>query len=190
MIQHRSQVKSIRIKKRTIIPPENQISVMNTHPALISEDEFRQVQEKLKHKGLKRSNGQESIFAHIAVCADCGMGMHYKKDRNAYQCGRYGRYGRMRCSSHLIKYDFFLTQVKEALKQLKLGGKVHMKTLIDTVNAETSNQTINYKKKSLVKLKSGLDYLFVSKAVSLSNSLREILQRKNGGRFILPLEKS
>jgi site-specific DNA recombinase len=146
MIQHRSQVKSIRIKKRTIIPVENQISVMNTHPALISEDEFLQVQEKLKYKGLRRSNGRESIFAHIAVCADCGMGMHYKKDRNGYQCGRYGKYGRKYCSSHLIKYDSFITQITEALKQLKLGGKVHMKKLMDTVNAETSNQTINYKK--------------------------------------------
>ncbi|MBE1446161.1 recombinase family protein [Paenibacillus sp. OAS669] len=169
MIQHRSQVKSIRIKKRTIIPPENQIGVMNTHPAIISEDEFHQVQEKLKHKGLKRSNGQESIFAHIAICADCGMGMHYKKDRNGYQCGRYGKYGRQYCSSHLIKYDSFLTQVKEALKELKLGGRVHIKKLKEMVDTETKNQQTNYRKE-LNQIEKRLTSLFANKVAFLSNN--------------------
>ncbi|WP_181410284.1 recombinase family protein [Paenibacillus sp. tmac-D7] len=146
MIQHRSEVRSIRIKKRTIIEPEKQIPVKHTHPALITEDEFYQIQEKLKHKGLRKSNGQESIFAHTAVCADCGTGMHYKKDRNGYQCGRYGKYGKQYCSSHLIKYDPFLAQVKESLKQLKLGGKVHMKKLMEIVDTETNSQLTNYRK--------------------------------------------
>ncbi|WP_328043847.1 zinc ribbon domain-containing protein [Neobacillus mesonae] len=45
----------------------------------------------MKKKGKNKSNGKESLFAHIARCADCGSGMHFKPDRRkgAYVCGGY-----------------------------------------------------------------------------------------------------
>ncbi|WP_404817753.1 recombinase family protein [Ureibacillus galli] len=67
----------IRIK----VDLEKQNNNKNTHPPLITEDDFRAVQELMKKKGTHKSNGKESLFAHIAKCADCGSGMHFKPNR-------------------------------------------------------------------------------------------------------------
>ncbi|WP_141232241.1 hypothetical protein [Bacillus subtilis] len=50
--------------------------IENSHPPLITEDDFRAVQELMKKKGTRKSNGKGSLFAHIAKCSDCGSGMH------------------------------------------------------------------------------------------------------------------
>jgi site-specific DNA recombinase len=118
MVQNRTEVVSLRTKLRKKLNSGHQTAVQNTHSAIISLDEFEQVQKKLKRKGTQRSNGQESLFAHIAVCADCGTGMHYKNDRKAYLCGRYGKYGRSFCTHHLIKADMLLSEVLTTLKSV------------------------------------------------------------------------
>ncbi len=35
----------------------------------------------MQKKGKQKSNGKESLFAHIAKCPDCGSGMLFKADR-------------------------------------------------------------------------------------------------------------
>ncbi|MFP4977498.1 hypothetical protein ACE6ED_18985 [Paenibacillus sp. CN-4] len=47
--------------------------------------------EKMKQKGQNKSNGNESLFAHIAFCADCGKGMTFRKDRRKMDGGAYVR---------------------------------------------------------------------------------------------------
>ncbi|WP_018885357.1 recombinase family protein [Paenibacillus massiliensis] len=138
MVQNRSEVVSIRTKLRKKLDTGQQTHVQNTHPAIISLDEFEQVQEKLKRKGTQRSNGQESLFAHIAVCADCGSGMHYKNDRKAYQCGRYGKYGRSFCSNHLIRADKLLSEVLSTLKGIASEG-VNAKKLMEMAKKEAGH---------------------------------------------------
>ncbi|RNB67312.1 recombinase family protein [Brevibacillus panacihumi] len=143
MIQNRSEVISIRNKSRRCLPQEQQTIVANTHPALITKDEFEEVQAKLAHKGKRRSNGQESLFAHLAVCGDCGTGMHYKNDRKAYQCGRYGKYGKEFCSHHFIKADKLLYDVLIVLKELTEKG-INKSKLIEVAKKEAGKQTATY----------------------------------------------
>ncbi|MBP1966422.1 recombinase family protein [Paenibacillus aceris] len=146
MIQNRSETVSIRTRQRKKIPLEDRTAVYDTHPALISMEEFEEVQNKLTKKGKQRSNGRESLFAHIAVCADCGMGMHFKKDRGGYTCGRYGKYGKKHCSSHYIKADDLLTKVKDNLKSLILGNGVKTRKLVDVLKKESGHVPVNYEK--------------------------------------------
>jgi site-specific DNA recombinase len=87
LVKNKSEVIDISTGTRKEVPRNQQSVVKNAHPALVSQGEFLAVQSKLKHKDKLRSNGQESLFAHIAVCAQCGSGMHFKKDRKAYICG-------------------------------------------------------------------------------------------------------
>ncbi|MCY7902771.1 recombinase family protein [Bacillus inaquosorum] len=68
--------KSYKIRKKVDL--DKQIIIKNSHPPLITEDDFRAVQELMKKKGTRKSNGKGSLFAHIAKCSDCGSGMHFK----------------------------------------------------------------------------------------------------------------
>lgn len=61
-------------KIRKKVDLDKQIIIENSHPPLITEDDFRAVQELMKKKGTRKSNGKGSLFAHIAKCSDCGSG--------------------------------------------------------------------------------------------------------------------
>ncbi|MEK3945360.1 recombinase family protein [Paenibacillus sp. FSL H3-0310] len=146
MVQNRSETISLRTKKRKLIPSDQQTVVLNTHPALVSMEDIHEAQQKLKKEGERRSNDQESFFAHIAVCADCGMGMHFKKDRGGYTCGKYGKYGKKYCSSHYIKADDLLTKVKQHLKPLTTGTQIKTRRLVDIFKKESGCSADNHDK--------------------------------------------
>jgi DNA invertase Pin-like site-specific DNA recombinase len=107
-------------KIRRKVEPDKQIVIENAHPAIITEDDFQAVQELMKKKGERKSNGKESLFAHIAKCADCKSGMHFKPDRRngAYVCGGYVKYTSLYCSSHIIEEQALLQAVKNDLRAL------------------------------------------------------------------------
>lgn len=112
--------KSELYKKRRRVEPENQVIIENAHSPLISEEDFQAVQELMKSKGKYKSNGKESLFAHIAQCADCKSGMHFKPDRRngAYVCGGYVKHTISYCSSHIIEESLLLNAVKADIKAL------------------------------------------------------------------------
>nr|WP_062494996.1 recombinase family protein [Paenibacillus sp. 32O-W] len=143
IVQNRSEVMSISTKNRKLLSESQQTVVTGTHEALVTEEEFEEVQTKLERKGWKRSNGQESLFAHIAVCAECGTGMHYKNDRKAYLCGRYQKYGKTFCSHHLIKANKLLSEVVAMLKELTEEG-VKKKKLIEVAKREAGQHVVNH----------------------------------------------
>ncbi|MDQ0112533.1 recombinase family protein [Paenibacillus harenae] len=121
---HREETVDFITKKRRQVEPERQIVLENTHPAIITMDEHLAVLKRISAKGANKSNGQESLFAHIAVCADCGHGMLHRKDRGdkanggAYVCGGYVKNTSKYCSSHLINTHELLIIVKNDLQEL------------------------------------------------------------------------
>lgn len=112
--------KSELYKKRKQLEPEKQVIIENAHPALISKEDFQAVQELMRRKGKQKSNGKESLFAHIAQCADCKSGMHFKPDRRngAYVCGGYVKHTTSYCSSHIIEGRLLLNAVKADIKAM------------------------------------------------------------------------
>lgn len=112
--------KSETYKIRKKVDPKNQIIIENAHPAIIREEDFQAVQILMKKKGKDKSNGKESLFAHITRCADCGSGMHFKPDRRkgAYVCGGYVKYTTSYCSSHIISESKLLELIKSDLKAM------------------------------------------------------------------------
>lgn len=107
-------------KVRRKVNEEEQVVIENSHPALITEDDFNAVQELMEKKGKHKSNGKESLFSYILKCPDCGSGMHFKPDRRkgAYVCGGYVKYTSSYCSSHIIEEKVLLQAVKDDLKSL------------------------------------------------------------------------
>ncbi|MGA4712932.1 hypothetical protein [Bacillus safensis] len=62
----------------------------NTYTS-ISREEFQEAQERMiqKLKCVFRGSRKKTLFARLAYCVDCGEGMIFKNDRNAYVCGIY-----------------------------------------------------------------------------------------------------
>lgn len=148
LVQHREETVNFISKKRKQVAPDKQIIIEKAHPAIITMDEYNAVQEKMKSKGRNRSNGQESLFAHIAVCADCGKGMLFRKDRRkngAYVCGGYVKHSRSFCSSHIIESDALLQAIKDDLRAL-ITDNIKMEKLYGMANGKANVQQAQYSK--------------------------------------------
>lgn len=158
--QHCEETVDFITKKRKKVDAEKQIIHHRPELAIITMDEYQTVQEKMRTKGRNKSNGQESLFAHIATCADCGKGMTFRKDRGkegAYVCGDYVKYTKAFCSSHLVKEPTLLQMVKGDLREL-ISSNVKLDRLYSVLNGEL-NLHQNNSKKELQKVNNRLSQL-------------------------------
>lgn len=107
-------------KRRKQIDEKDFIVVPNTHIALISPNDFNEAQVKMAKKAKMRfrGRGKKTLFARLAFCVDCGAGMNFKKDRNAYVCGTYQKRGSKACPSHWIKFNDLKEKVLSDVKEL------------------------------------------------------------------------
>ncbi|WP_440705960.1 recombinase family protein [Heyndrickxia oleronia] len=145
LVHHREETtkflsESELYKVRKKIEPEKQIVIENAHPAIISDNDFKAVQELMKKKGKSRSNGKENLFAHIAQCSDCGSGMHFRPDRRkgAYVCGGYVKFKSTYCTSHIIEERKLLQAVKDDLRDL-IKNSVKLEKLYGIVEKKANS---------------------------------------------------
>lgn len=119
-------------KKRIQNNQDEWIVIPDTHPAIISHEEFQEVQEKIRKKGEKifRGRGKKALFARLAFCADCGAGMNYKNDRKGYVCATYQKNGKQACQSHYIKHDDLKDKVLSDLRDLATNS-INMNALLN-----------------------------------------------------------
>jgi site-specific DNA recombinase len=161
-------------KVRQQLPPEQQIIIENNHPAIITQEEFDNVQEKRRKKGNNHSNGQESLFAHIAKCADCQSGMTFRNDRRkngAYVCGGYVKHTTSYCSSHIIEESKLLQAVKEDIKAI-IKSNVKLDNLYSVANKKANTQ----QKKHENELK-----VLERELITLDNRFKTLLDLLNEG---------
>ncbi len=96
------------------LPRDQWIIVEGTHDAIIEPEQFKRVQQLLhvRTRNLDfRSN--ESIFAGLLKCADCGRAFAKKHAKRKgkksptiyYECGTYSRSGKEYCTSHRIYHE-------------------------------------------------------------------------------------
>ncbi|WP_047155036.1 recombinase family protein [Aneurinibacillus tyrosinisolvens] len=155
LIQHKEETTKFHAKDkagrkknykiRKAVAPNKQIIIENAHPAIITMDEHLAVLEKMKKKGRNKSNGQESLFAHIAICADCKSGMTYRKDRRkgAYVCCGYVKHTKAYCSSHIIEAENLLQAVRNDFKQL-VSNNVKVEKLYEIAAKQANSQKPSY----------------------------------------------
>ena len=110
---------TISYKNKTIVqrPESEQFLVENTHPPLISQEQWQIVQEVRQHKKRTAKHMDEpNIFSGLVFCADCGkpMVLHrattMKKLEYNFKCYTYGKKGKTACSAHHIR-ECDLTQI-------------------------------------------------------------------------------
>ncbi|MBQ3409633.1 MAG: recombinase family protein [Clostridia bacterium] len=71
-------VTEYRTKKTKLTPKEKWILVDGKHEALISEDDFKLVQQKLEHKYKKPEQKYEYLLKGLVYCGYCNSRMQYK----------------------------------------------------------------------------------------------------------------
>lgn len=140
LVHHRVETVDFLSQKRKAIEPDKQVLIENAHPAIITKEEHLTTLEKMRTKGKHKSNGQESLFAHIACCADCGKGMMFRKDRNkreggAYVCGGYVKHTSSYCSSHIIGDKKLRKAVIDDLHEL-ISNNLKLEQLYRVVGGE------------------------------------------------------
>lgn len=122
MIGHKSQVDHYKTKRRSPVPQGERIVVENTHPALVSREDFDKVQLLIRARQLPKREEGDNLFRALLYCDECGHRLSMAA--KTYQNGRGGYYRCMhhyrfpdRCGdAHYIRYDH-LYQI--ALKELE-----------------------------------------------------------------------
>ncbi len=120
-----SQKKLYKFKIGTIAErkPEDWIIVEGMHEALVDQDTFDIVQEKLKSRQRPRGDGNYSLFAGLIKCGECRKALtirrtNAKHPQMIYSCKTYNAYGKHHCTQHRVEYDKLYRLVLDEIRQL------------------------------------------------------------------------
>lgn len=119
LTQNRRVKVNYKIKKRKTLPPEEWITVPDTHEAIVEQEIFDRVQEGLALRSYRREGGGGHLLTGLARCADCGAPMTYVREsptRTYMVCQGYRRgIGSERCTAHSVREDRVLATLRGAL---------------------------------------------------------------------------
>ena len=153
MVQKKTSMMSYKVNKRIRIPEDEQIRVLNTHEAIISQDRFNLVQNMMSKnkytKPIKTNGGKKKhILAGLMYCQDCGRAMSYRNDYKRFDCTSYIRFGKDICPAHRIKLDDVLEIVLEEVQNISRLYVEVKKLKIDyekVINAKTKKDNTSVK---------------------------------------------
>ena len=106
-VNFRTERKSFKSRKAVHNPKSEWKIFKNTHPAIVSEEDFELVQKLRKHKRRPNRTGNISMFSGLLYCADCGSKMYYnshKKEKGKnpnFWCSSFVK-NQGHCSMHYI----------------------------------------------------------------------------------------
>jgi len=118
MVQCRSTTKSVTNKNRNYRKPDEYIIVPNTHEPIINKKDFEVAQQLLQSRKRTRPQAEVHLFTNTAYCADCGRGMHFKKNCKGYMCGNYNKHGINKCSDHLVREADLVSVIMQDIQLL------------------------------------------------------------------------
>jgi DNA invertase Pin-like site-specific DNA recombinase len=115
-----NKVTNIFLESRTVINEgqENRYYIMNTHPAIIDEETFNEVQSIIdaKKKNRKSPNKVYPLTKRI-TCAYCGSNYQHRKERKVHKwkCGRKDKHSSY-CSSSPLSESKLIEMMMSAMK--------------------------------------------------------------------------
>jgi site-specific DNA recombinase len=105
LVQGRQTTRNVTSKIRENLTSDKFIVIEGTHEPIVSKEDFNAVQALIVTRKRKQPYAEIHLFTNTLRCADCGKGMHYKKNRHGYVCGSYNKHGGKACSDHHVKED-------------------------------------------------------------------------------------
>jgi DNA invertase Pin-like site-specific DNA recombinase len=128
MIQHKTEIKAKKIRKKVQLPKNDWVIVENTHEPIIDQEIYKIAYDMLQNKRTQEPTGNMSKYTGLFFCKECGRVMNKflskpKKDGSRYitfKCGSYSRLGKDICTIHSIKEseldELVLTEIKRNIK--------------------------------------------------------------------------
>lgn len=110
IVCNRHQTSSFKSKKLLENPKDRWIVTSHRHEAIIDEETFRRVREKIGLVPRVLKTSHENLFRGLVRCGDCGktLTLSIRPSRRNYatlDCSTYRRYGKSRCGSHYVTYE-------------------------------------------------------------------------------------
>ena len=187
---HKTQKINFKSQVRIKIPKEEQITVENTHEAIISKEDFNKVQERLSKNTHKIVKKIDNPLKGLLYCAECGSSMQisytkYTKGKNKgeikykyYRCSSGNRYKDLHtCKSHYFREDKLLPYLEQAIKDIfnKYLDKSYLENLTSTLLSAKKKENENLillerKKNELTALESKINSMYIDK---LSGIIKE-----------------
>ena len=186
MIQLKQSTVSVVSKARHKTSIDKQAVIKNTHEAIISEEDFKLVQELMKVRTHKKHHQALHLFTNTIYCADCGKGMHFKKNRKGYVCGTFNKHGSKACSSHIVREANLSTIVLSEIKQFVTDIKTT--NFYDNFKTELDNEILKYKN-TLKSYEDDLLALKKRKSKSISMLIDEIISKSDYELFISDIDE-
>lgn len=132
--------------KKTVHKPESEYAlVKNTHPALISQEQWDIVQDLRMHKKrVPKQMEEPNIFSGLTFCADCGRSMvlhrasTMKKSNFNFKCYTYGKRGKGECTPHHIREDELYAIVLDDLRRVTHFARMKQKLFAEHINRKNS----------------------------------------------------
>lgn len=123
MAQHRSEKISYKVKKFKKIPYIDWIIAEHTHEPIISDEDFKTVQQLMAKKACISYPTERTIhlLGGLVFCGDCKMPMTFRRSGSKKEficiCSGYSRFGKEKCQRNAINEnllnEFVLTNLKE-----------------------------------------------------------------------------
>ena len=132
--------------KKAITRPDNEVIIVeNTHPALITREQWDIVQDLRKQKKRAPKQMEEpNIFSGITFCADCGRSMvlhrasTMKKSSYNFKCYTYGKRGKAECSPHHIREDELYEIILDDLRRVTHIARMKERQFAEYINRKNS----------------------------------------------------
>lgn len=134
--------------KTTVHRPESECAVVeNTHPALITQEQWDIVQDVRTHKKRTPKQMEEpNIFSGLAYCADCKrtMVLHrastMKKSDYNFKCYTYGKRGKGECTPHHIREDELYAIILDDLRRVTHFARKKERQFAEYINRKNTTQ--------------------------------------------------
>ncbi|MEG0273168.1 MAG: recombinase family protein [Hydrogenoanaerobacterium sp.] len=167
MVQGKTGTVSYKNKHEYWKPPEEWITVENTHEPIIDLDTWNAVQEinakNMRTRSTKKAD-EITLFGGLLRCADCGFKLrfhsksHGKADGSkanyvSYICGSYARSGKSACSQHKIKSSLLTELVRLDIQSYAKRAVENEQTLRDDLMRERASLTKQQQKTEKATLK-------------------------------------
>ncbi len=181
LVQGRTTTKNVTSAKRNIVPIEELVIVENTHEAIISKEDFNAVQQLIASRKRKRTAPSPHLFSNILICADCGHGMHFKKNRKGYICGNFNKHGYKACTSHIIRENSLKNLIMSDIKFIL--DTIKKKSLFNSINSSL-NKKCKSSKKSLETIEAKISKLILRKNNDLSKFIDDYISKDDYDNII------
>jgi len=147
VVCNKHQTKTFKSKKLLQNPEDKWIITENRHEAIIDRERFTQVQNLLHENPILPKTPHENIFKGKIRCDDCGKTLTLsirpgRKEARTYECSTYRRYGKIRCNSHYITYEWLEKSLLEKLNFLIDLTKLGENILLKEINKQRDSDSI------------------------------------------------